>query len=143
MQAIHFHASRRAMLSGSLALAAGICLPFSAISAVRPSPIDPLLMLDETLAQLMVDLLFTFSDGISTVDMRLSRVESAAQPQRKGKATINRGFALEFVPVDGVTSWPQGTYSVENSELGRFELFVVPQRSGNDQPALLATFSRL
>ena len=143
MPATHFHASRRAVLSGSLALAAGICLPFNAMSAVRPYPVDPLLVLDETLAQRMVGLLFTFSDGISTVDMRLSRVEVAAPPQRKGKATTNRGFALEFVPVDGVTSWSQGTYVVENSELGRFELFVVPQRSSNHQPALLATFNRL
>ena len=143
MRVTHFHASRRALLSSSLALAAGICLPFNAISAMRPSPIDPLLVLDETLAQLMVDSVFTFSDGNSTLVTRLSRVEVAAQPQREYKGTIKRGFALEFVPVDGVTNWPQGTYAVENPELGRFELFVVPQRSGNDQPALLATFSRL
>ncbi|MGB4859689.1 MAG: hypothetical protein WBP11_10205 [Dokdonella sp.] len=143
MRVTHFHASRRALLSNSLALAAGTCLPFNAISAVRPSPIDPLLVLDETLAQLMVDLVFTFSDGNSTLVTRLSRVEAAPQPQHVRKGMIKRAFALEFVPVDGVTSWPQGTYDVENRELGRFDLFVVPQRSGNDQPALLATFNRL
>lgn len=135
-------ASRRTLLQGAVAV--GACLSVPLLSAAgAQAPISPLALIDETLARLLVGSDFVFSMGGTDTVMQLVRVQSTAQSVRKGGETMTRSFGLEFLPLDGVTARPQGTYWVRHARLGDFDLFVVPHRNDKGQTKLLATFSAM
>jgi hypothetical protein len=76
-------------------------------------------------------------DALSTVPMRLAGVDDAPADPRVGELT-GEAFTLAFESTKrGRASFGQGTYAVQHAALGRFPLFVAPERGTGTYAAVI------
>lgn len=90
----------------------------------------------------LVGSVFVFSGENGAFRTELISIDTTAPSNRVKSSGQSRTFVLYF-GVLGREKPEQATYRVRHSELGSFDLFVVPSTARNGQSILAATFSRL
>ena len=103
---------------------------------------DPLVLLDESLAQAFVGSDFDISSNTAYAKLRLSKVVAVDMPLKKSRLATTETFALEFEILSNGGEMQQDTYHVNHPKLGGFDLLLVPHTNGKGAKVLVATFSR-
>lgn len=104
--------------------------------------IEPLMLLDESLARAFIGSDFDIKSDSASANLRLSKVAANSSAKRNEQAIITQSFSMEFDVLSNMGTLAQETYSVTHSKLGAFKLFLVPHTDGNGKIALVATFNR-
>ena len=105
-------------------------------------PIEPLTLLDESLARAFIGSDFDMSSDTASAKLRLSKVAANSLARKNEQAIITQSFSMEFDVLSNMGTLAQETYSVTHSKLGAFRLFLVPHTDGNGKNVLVATFNR-
>ena len=142
--------SRRNLLnaaaSGAIVIALGA--PAFAIAGKGETPtsdvfnIDPLALIDESVARAYVGSDFDISSDTSYAKLRLVKVVSNLVTPKKAQAIQTVSFVMEFEVLSNAGELVQNTYHISHPKLGVFNLLLVPHANGEGKKALLATFNR-
>ena len=105
--------------------------------------IDPLAVIDESVARAFIGTDFDISSDVANAKLRLTKVLGNLVSPKKEQAIITRAFAMEFEVLSSTGALTQETYRTVHPKLGKFDLFLVPYSNTNGKNVLVATFNRL
>ena len=128
---------RRFIVESTLAAATAVVAPnLAARAAVQAPKLAPAELRLETFARLINATFWTSSADARRIELRLTAAESVPAAHGEQFILVFRG------PRDFVLR--QDTYWLEQSDLGKFPIFIVPAASiGPAAPAYVAVFNRL
>ncbi len=105
--------------------------------------IDPLALIDESLARVFIGSDFDMSSDSANAKLRLAKVAGDLTTPKKAQEINTQSFAMEFDVLSNTGVLTQDTYHVVHSKLGTFDLLLVPHTNTDGRKVLVATFSRL
>jgi hypothetical protein len=115
----------------------------AANSDARMLGIDPLALIDESLARAFIGSDFDIYSNTSQAKLRLVKVAGNLTRPSKAQEIITQSFAMEFEALSTTGVLTQDTYHVLHAKLGAFDLLLVPHTNTDGKKVLVATFSRL
>ncbi len=136
-----------AAASGALVLALGV--PSFALASKAQAPaggalyVDPLTLLDASLAQAFIGSDFDISSDTAYAKLRLSKVDANLVALKKAGESGTKSFAMEFEVLSNAGIMQQDIYHVVHPKLGAFDLLLVPHVNGKGNRVFVATFSRI
>ena len=147
----HFALSRRNVIhaAASTALVIAFGTPALALAGKGEAPaggmfkIDPLALIDESVARAFIGTDFDISSDMANAKLRLTKVLGNLISPKKEQAIITQAFAMEFEVLSNTGALTQETYHTVHPKLGEFDLFLVPYSLTNGKRVLVATFNRL
>ena len=147
----HFALSRRNVLNAaaSTALVIAFGAPTFALAGKGGMTdggmldIDPLALIDESLARVFIGSDFDISSDIANAKLRLVNVSANLISPKQEQAINTQSFAMEFEVLSNAGVLTQETYRTTHPKLGTFVLFLVPHTNTNGRKVLIATFNRL
>lgn len=105
--------------------------------------IDPLALIDESVARAFIGTDFDISSDMVNAKLRLVNVSAYLISRKQEQAINTQSFAMEFEILSNAGVLTQETYHTTHPKLGTFELFMVPHTNTNGRKVLVATFNRL
>ena len=143
--------SRRNVIhaAASTALVIAFGAPAFALAGKGEAPaggilnIDPLAVIDESVARAFIGTDFDISADLVNAKLRLIKVNGNLVSPKKEQAIITQAFAMEFEVLSSTGALTQETYHTVHPKLGEFDLFLVPYSNTDGKNVLVATFNRL
>jgi hypothetical protein len=147
----HLALSRRNILNAAASTAVVMAFAAPAFALAEKSEtteggmleIDPLALIDESLARVYIGSDFNMSSDTAHAKLRLAKVVGALNAPNKAREINTQSFAMEFDVLSNTGVLIQDTYRVAHSKLGTFDLLLVPHTNTDGRKVLVATFTRL
>ena len=148
---LHLALNRRNILNAAAATAVVVAFGKPAFALAekevnmdaRMLDIDPLALIDESLARAFIGSDFAIYSDTTHAKLRLVKVVGNLTRPSKAQEINTQSFALEFEALSTTGALTQNTYHVSHAKLGAFNLLLVPHTNTDGRKVLVATFSRL